>query len=200
MATVFASGAEAVLSVEERDGQRLVIKERQAKRYRHPALDGELRRSRTRREAKLLAKAPVAAPRLLGTDRESRIEMEFIEGEQLKGLLDEEPARAGKVGEGLAALHDAGIIHGDLTTSNLLLRNGELLFIDFGLGFSSREDEDKAVDIHLFRQALESTHHRVADQAYAAFLEGYRSSERAASVLERLAAVERRGRNKGKGR
>lgn len=187
-------GAEAVITLEN----GIVRKERLPKAYRHPALDSELRRSRTRREAKIMGKPPILAPKLLSTDRESVIEMEFIDGTPLKHLLDAEPAWAEQVGKHLAKLHDAAIIHGDLTTSNMLVKEDLLYFIDFGLSFSSHDAEDKAVDIHLFRQALESKHHTVHEQAYRHFLNGYRSSKRSERTLERLKVVERRGKNKAK--
>lgn len=195
---VLGAGAEATVY---RDGEQ-VIKERHAKRYRHPLLDAELRRSRTRREAKLLAKVPVPHPALIETDREARITMEHIEGAPLKRLLDDDIQLANAVGRHVAALHDQAIVHGDLTTSNMLLRKRdgqhEVVLIDFGLSFTSHDLEHKAVDIHLFKQALESKHHRVAAEAYTAFLDGYKESPEAAKVLQRLTVVEGRGRNKAK--
>lgn len=195
---LLGTGAEASVFLEEGgDGMR-VVKERLPKTYRHPLLDLELRRSRTRREASLLAKLPVPGPTLLATDRESSITMGFIDGVQLKHLLDEEPSWARVVGERVARLHDENIIHGDLTTSNMLLRAGTLHFIDFGLSFTSSSTEDKAVDLHLFKQALESKHHRVFDEAYREFVRGYSLSPGARPVLNRLKVVEARGRNKAK--
>ncbi|RME31432.1 Kae1-associated serine/threonine protein kinase [Candidatus Woesearchaeota archaeon] len=191
---VLGSGAEATIF---RDGES-VIKRRLVKRYRHPVLDEELRRSRTRREAKLLQKARVPHPALIATDRESSITMEFIEGTPLKQLLDSDVNLAQRVGQHVAALHDQAIIHGDLTTSNMLLSKGEVVLIDFGLSFTSHDLEHKAVDIHLFKQALESKHHAVFDEAYKAFLKGYRASPEATKVLKRLSIVEKRGRNKAK--
>ncbi len=192
------SGAEAVILLEKGKGEPRVIKDRVPKGYRHPALDAELRRTRTRREANILKKAPVPAPRLLGTDREALIEMEFIDGVQLKTLLDGDVSWARAVGTQLAMLHDANIIHGDLTTSNMLVKDSTLFFIDFGLSRASDAAEEKAVDIHLFKQALESKHHAVSDIAYRAFVKGYKKSKNAQAVLDRLEVVERRGRNKGK--
>src|SRR4030042_1167648 len=47
------------------------------------------------------------------------------------------------------------IINGDLTTSNMILNpDNKLYFIDFGLSFHSNKIEDKAVDLHLLKQAL----------------------------------------------
>ena len=88
------------------------------------------------------------------------------------------------------------IIHGDLTTSNMILEK-EIKFIDFGLSFFSTKDEDKAVDLHLFRQALESRHHTMWEKCFEAALKGYRlGNVDYSSVLTRLEKVESRGRNK----
>ncbi len=189
-----AAGAEAILY---RKGGFLV-KERVPKRYRHPLLDEELRRSRTRREARILRKAPVPRPRIVESDDESVIVMEFIKGVVVKQLLDDEPRLARRIGELVAGLHDAGIIHGDLTTSNMILREGEILLIDFGLSFHSQSAEDKAVDLHLFRQALNSKHYAIAERAFKEFLSGYAASPASPSVVQRLVVVEQRGRNKGR--
>lgn len=188
-------GAEAILT---REGD-VVRKERVVKRYRHPSLDKELRKSRTRREAKILTKLPVPGPELLETDGEATILMRYIDGVPVKKILDENPHLATKIGRYVARLHQAGIIHGDLTTSNMLVQDKELFFIDFGLSFTSHAKEDKAVDIHLFKQALESKHYKVFGEAYRAFLDGYREAPDAEEVLARLEIVEQRGRNKSKG-
>jgi Kae1-associated kinase Bud32 len=195
---VLGSGAEATIYLDEEKGAKRVIKERAPKAYRLSQLDEELRKTRTRKEASILRKLPIPGPRLFESDDRSRIAMEFIEGTQVKRLLDQDASIARTIGERVAQLHDAGIIHGDLTTSNMIMREKELLFIDFGLSFTSKEVEDKAVDLHLFRQALESKHFRVQERAYGEFLKGYGTSRHASEVLERLKLVERRGRNKAK--
>lgn len=56
------------------------------------------------------------------------------------------------MGRAVATLHDGGLVHGDLTTSNLLLRPvpggaDEVVVIDFGLAFNSALAEDRAVDL-----------------------------------------------------
>lgn len=186
------AGAEATVYAA---GDR-VIKDRHEKRYRHPVLDLDLRKARTRMEGRLLRTATVPVPRLLKMEG-TQLELERVGGRPLKELIDEDPALARRVGEHVAQLHDQHIIHGDLTTSNMLYGE-ELVLIDFGLGFTSHSVEDKAVDIHLFKQALESKHHRIFDDAYREFLAGYRTSPHADEVLARLKLVDRRGRHKGK--
>ena len=196
--TVLGSGAEATVYLDETTTGKRVIKDRVPKAYRLPRLDEELRRARTRREANILRKLPIPGPRLLGTDDRAKIVMSYVDGIPVKRLLDDDVSIARVIGERLARLHDADIIHGDLTTSNMIMRERDLFFIDFGLSFTSKEAEDKAVDIHLFRQALASKHFRVERQAYDTFLDGYATSPHAPQVLERLKTVERRGRNKAK--
>jgi len=192
---LLGSGAEATIYL---DAKKRVVKDRVKKSYRLPQLDDELRKTRTRREANILKKLPIPGPKLLDTDGTEKITMEHIDGVQLKKLLDKDVTLAKTVGQHLAKLHDADIIHGDLTTSNMLLKENVLYFIDFGLSFTSKELEHKAVDIHLFKQALESKHYKVHEKAYAEFLKGYKTSKHAEQVLERLNAVEKRGRNKAK--
>ena len=182
-------GAEATL-VRTNEGYR---KERRPKRYRHPVLDAQLRKQRTRAEYRILAKASqagVPVPSVQELD-DTTLLIEEIDGTLLKDVLDEQPELAREVGEGLAKLHDADLIHGDLTTSNLIVTD-TVFFIDFGLSFHSKRIEDKAVDVHVFKQALEAKHHAVFAEAYKAFCAGYGDQE----VLKQLKQVEARGRNK----
>ena len=129
--------------------------------------------------------------------------MEYIKGDLLKDRLDdynkEKMLKVCKeIGEEVAGLHDKNIIHGDLTTSNMILKDDKVYFIDFGLGFFSAKEEDKAVDIRLFKQALESKHYKHFDICFNAFLQGYKKSENSKQVLARLDKVELRGRYKRK--
>jgi Kae1-associated kinase Bud32 len=123
--------------------------------------------------------------------------MEEIKGEKLREVLDQKPELAKRVGELVAELHNHNIIHGDLTTSNMLLnKNNELIFIDFGLSFHSDKIEDKAVDIHLFKQALNSKHYKVYDKALMEFYQGYKKVNKHELIMQRLKEVELRGRYK----
>jgi Kae1-associated kinase Bud32 len=175
-----------------------VIKTREPKGYRHPDLDRALRRSRTRREASLLRKAPVRVPTVLAVD-EFSITMERIHGEPLRNRLvsEDDARRFGHVlGSILRALHDADIVHGDLTTSNVLVdATNALVLIDFGLAQSTARLEQKAVDLHVLRETLEGSHPLLAPTFWDSCTEGY---GRAHPVIERLRAVEKRGRNKAK--
>jgi Kae1-associated kinase Bud32 len=185
-----AQGAEAVIF---RDGGR-VIKERIPKPYRLPEIDERLRTARTRKEAKVLQDLPVPGPKLLRVDSERKaIEMEYLDGPRLADVLEgRDYRRLGReMGTKLRRMHDRSLIHGDLTTSNMILLD-EIYFIDFGLSFNSAKIEDKAVDLHLLRQALESKHYTIWEECFREVLAGYDD----AAVIARLDEVEARGRNK----
>lgn len=202
-----AQGAEAVLYLDK--GQ--IIKERLSKSYRLPHIDDALRKFRTRREAKILQKLEglnFPAPHLQDfCDKRMSIAMDFIPGEKLKDLLlkdllgrhNEYQKMADEIGEKIAKLHLAGIVHGDLTTSNMIKHHesGEIIFIDFGLSFFSDKVEDQAVDLFLLDQALATTHSAFYPGIFEKVVEGYkRINSEAVTVFERLEQVKKRGRNK----
>lgn len=199
MNTVIAQGAEALLTKKD----NTVTKQRIKKGYRLPALDEKLRKQRTRRESRLLQKASllIPVPKVLSSSEQtSTLILEYLKGKKLSDSLDKlKNARAvcKQIGMHLAQLHDANIIHGDLTTSNMILSpKRKLYFIDFGLSFESPRAEDKAVDLHLLKEALEAKHYKHAEQFFNAILTGYRASKNSQAVLQRLTAVEKRGRYK----
>jgi Kae1-associated kinase Bud32 len=195
---VLSRGAEAILYMNEEGN---LLKKRVEKGYRIPQLDERLRKRRTRSEASLLRearRAGVATPQIkfLGEDI---IEMEFIEGHMVKALLDEENYEeiSQKIGVMVAKLHKSDIIHGDLTTSNMLVKNGELFLVDFGLGFQSSKAEDKAVDLYLLYHALESTHWTVFKKAWKIILKEYsKNYGEAGKVIKTLSDIKKRGRYK----
>jgi len=185
-------GAEATVEV----GADRVLKRRLARSYRHPALDERLRRERTRREARLTSAARregVPTPVVSDVDpREATVTFGFVGDCDLRDALTE--SRARDVGRHLATIHDAGFVHGDPTTRNVRVDDERTYLIDFGLGYATRDEEDHAVDLHVFAQSLAGT---AADaEALAAAAESaYRAaSERPDLVLDRLRAVEGRGR------
>jgi TP53 regulating kinase-like protein len=192
---LIAKGAEAEVHKEG----TVIVKRRVKKSYRHPKLDEFLRKTRARREAKLLDKLKIPAPRLLKQDeKNSEMTMTYIPGEKVRDILDGNLMICGEIGENIALLHNQGIIHGDLTTSNMIY-GGKIYLIDFGLSFYSDKYEDKAVDLHLLRQALDSKHCMVAKKAFSLVMDGYkRRSDAYQKIKQKLAVVESRGRNKGK--
>lgn len=203
MEKTIAQGAEALLIHKG----NLVIKNRISKGYRHPLLDKQLRARRTRSEAKILIKASqlINVPKIIKVDEKNKqITMDFIDGKILSDSLDDfkisDALRICRImGENIAVMHKSGIIHGDLTTSNMILSNNEICFIDFGLAFHSSRIEDKAVDLHLLRQALESKHFHRWEEYFGAVSQGYKKkSDKAKETLKQLEKVEARGRYKGK--
>jgi TP53 regulating kinase-like protein len=200
-------GAEASLFVAVWHGRKAVIKVRVPKRYRPPELDKQIRSYRTVHEPQLMHEAKtagVATPLIYMVNvPESTIVMEFIEGEQVKQLLNK-AAKAQrhdvcvKIGESIARLHKHGLIHGDLTTSNMILsRDGRMFFVDFGLGEKNTELEARGVDLHLMKRALQSTHYQFWEECLQSVLCGYTSVlgvEMAEKVYEKIREIERRGR------
>jgi TP53 regulating kinase-like protein len=179
-----------------------IIKDRVKKNYRIPELDIKIRERRTRSEAKLLEKASkvIDCP-ISSIKNSSKLKMPFIDGKKLSEHLDKLSLKkqkeiCKKIGESVAKLHNADIIHGDLTTSNMILKNDKIYFIDFGLGFSSHKFEDKAVDLHLLRQALEAKHFKNWKKLFEQVIKSYKKYKDSKIVLERLKAVEKRGRYK----
>jgi TP53 regulating kinase and related kinases len=207
MMKLLKKGAEASLYVGDWHGKLVVTKVRLPKKYRPEQLDLTIRRYRTVHEPQLMheaKRAGVPTPTIFMVDVEnSVITMEFIEGKQVKQFLDnlsEERRRelSTKIGELVANLHSHGVIHGDLTTSNMILHpSGMLFFVDFGLGDKTVELEAKGVDLHLLRRALQSTHFQIADECFAAVLKGYNEvvgADMAQKVLEKIREIEKRGR------
>ncbi len=206
---IIQQGAEAnIILSQNSKGESFIIKDRIKKNYRIPELDLKIRRRRTKSEAKLLEKAskiinspaPFFQPSIPNS---SKLKMPFIDGQRLSDHLDsfslkKQKEICEKIGTSVAKLHKSDIIHGDLTTSNMILKKDLLYFIDFGLGFISHKFEDKAVDIHLLKQALEAKHFRNWEKLFGQVIKGYQKYENSKIVLERLNAVEKRGRYKGK--
>lgn len=194
---VIGSGAEAIIT----KSKNIITKNRVEKSYRFPDLDKKIRKLRTRSESKILEKAQkiINTPKIISSDElKAKIEMEYIEGEKLADNLEKTNYKkvGEQIGKQLAKLHDADIIHGDLTTSNLILKENKVYFIDFGLGFHSSRIEDKAVDLHLIKQALEAKHPKIHEETFVSILKGYKSSKKSKSTLAQLEKVERRGRYK----
>ncbi|MBI4095792.1 MAG: Kae1-associated serine/threonine protein kinase [DPANN group archaeon] len=200
-----AQGAEAVIYINR--NKNAIIKERIKKNYRLPQIDIKLRKERTKKEASILHKlqrAGVNVPQLTKIS-EFELEMEFLDGVKLRDYLDKSIKKyknissvCGLAGQQTAKMHKAGIFHGDLTTSNMILSEKKIFLIDFGLGDYSLRVEDFAVDLHIFKECLTSKHNAVWENCWDSFLAGYKSADKelAKTVLKRLDAVELRGRYK----
>lgn len=149
----------------------------------------------------------------MGADGNAREDAEEPE-EECRSVLRQ-------VGAAVATLHAADMVHGDLTTSNIVVRRrahgnyrddsggevvateNQVVLIDFGLSHQSTApmsaSEDKAVDLYVLERALLAAHAESADKMNAVILRAYEArlgEEVAASVLHRLAEVRQRGRKR----
>ena len=186
-----------------------IIKERIQKKYRHKVIDEKIRKQRTKREGKLLFRSyknKINVPKIYNINKKGEphkkytLEIEYINGEKLSDKLNSYNTKKQyeimkKIAKEVAKLHEKDIIHGDLTTSNMILRNDNVFIIDFGLGYISRKIEDKAVDLHLIKQALVAKHFLNSDKLFRAFVKAYKFKE-SRNILSRLEIVEKRGRYK----
>ncbi|WP_406670141.1 Kae1-associated kinase Bud32 [Methanolobus sp. ZRKC4] len=188
--TYLTSGAEATVKVKG----ELIVKERVPKRYRIRELDERIRKERTKAEARLISearRAGVPTPIIYDIDN-STIKMQYLDGTAMKHVIDENLSE--QTGILVAELHMAGIIHGDLTTSNLICFSDRIYMIDFGLSFNDSSIEARGVDVHVLFQTFESTHHDYR-ALIDAFSRGYRHTcDNSGEVLERVKEIEKRGR------
>lgn len=216
------------------------LKHRPPKPYRHPILDARLTRQRILAEARILAKARregVPVPAVYCVDEAAGWMMiEWVNGQPVRARVnawlgdktEEEVLRGGegegggnaelvalmrRVGAAVGALHAAGIVHGDLTTSNMMLRpvsrsggdgnieedsvlDGEIVIIDFGLASQGQSEEDRAVDLYVLERAFLSTHPRT-EKLFGEVLAGYaRAFKGSKPVLKKLEDVRMRGRKR----
>ncbi|XP_077982991.1 EKC/KEOPS complex subunit Tp53rkb-like [Glandiceps talaboti] len=211
-------GAEARVYSSTFMGRPAIIKERFKKKYRHPSLDKKLTHRRTTREVSCILrcrKAGLCTPTVYFVDYEShKIYMENIENsitvrdyvaEEQKKTQETNPqtliSLAQKIGTALATMHDNDIIHGDLTTSNMLLRqpvdpSSPVILIDFGLSSVSGLHEDKGVDLYVLERAFLSTHPNT-ENIFEHILATYRKmSKKSSDVLKKLDEVRLRGRKR----
>lgn len=204
---VIRIGAEAIVSRLRWNEFDLISKHRVPKPYRISELDKWIRDKRTIHEAKIiveLKKAGVPAPAIILLDRSSStIYMQYIKGVELKKALDElDPIKikriARRLGEIVGEMHLRKIVHGDLTTSNIILDEMERIYlIDFGLSSVTDDVEELAVDIHLLDRSLESAHHKIRERFMRHFLLGYSKiagRERALEILRKVKEIRMRGR------
>ncbi len=184
-------------------GCDVVIKERVSKKYRNPSLDIELRKSRAFTEAKVLYHAnqeKIRVPAIFFVHPiEFYIVMEYVAGQSLKNYLEhhKDLTLLYKAGQQVAMLHNINVVHGDLTTSNLLVSDGQITMIDFGLAQYTTAIEDKAVDINVFYRTLESTHPNIWKLAWDEFIRGYGDiSTEFKPVMKRMEKIDERVRYK----
>ncbi len=229
---IIQQGAEAIIY----KVNNKIVKNRTKKSYRIPELDKKIRKSRTKSEAKIIEKLKkiINVPKLIITDLVNHnIHMQYIQGQKLSEHLEKLNWKeiSKQIGEILTKLHNQEIIHGDLTTSNMIYvennnsnninsqisqathnkakkslniindniksNNSKLFLIDFGLGFHSKKIEDKAVDLHLLKQALNAKHYKIADKCFKIIIKNYKPNQYKL-IIERIPIIESRGRYKKK--
>jgi Kae1-associated kinase Bud32 len=197
-------GAEAEIHLSKFLGYDIIEKKRIKKSYRIKTIDERLISSRTKEEAKLITEARkhgVSVPIIYDIDmQEGTIKMEYLKGNRIKDILNDisEEDRKNlclKIGESIAKLHNNNIIHGDITTSNMILMDKRINFIDFGLGEKNSDIETKGVDLHVLMEAIESTHSKYGN-CFGYVLEGYKKYLKTGAdlVIKQIYKIVKRGR------
>lgn len=203
-----AKGAEAELFLQTLWlGETVLAKRRVKKRYRPSELDRSILEYRTIHEAEIIQrakKAGVSSPIIYLVDvSRATIYMEYVEGRVIRRSLDELPEEKRlslfhRIGIFVGKLHKGGIVHGDLTTSNMILTAADrIYFVDYGLAELTGEVEKRGVDLHLMKSMLTSTHYTYAEECFSSFLNGYREvmgNEATIEVVRKIGEIERRGR------
>ncbi len=197
-------GAESIVYLDKFDNQEVLVKERIKKNYRIEQIDENLRKLRTRKEVKLLTyvrKFGVLTPKILHVDElNHKILMEYIKGKRIKEVLNTDDEKTVEkvcleIGKLIGKMHANGIVHGDLTTSNMILKDDSIYFIDFGLGEFSKKMEDQGVDLNLLYEALKSTHFKILKICWDNIVKGYKQEySKANDVLKQIEEIEKRGR------
>lgn len=211
-------GAEGRVYVCDWLGHSVIIKQRFPKKYRHDDLDTHITQERIKAEARALTRC-----RSLGIRTPAIYDVNFDKREiVLENIINSITVRnyiyaaverdlamdnreilslAEKIGKVLAKMHSNHIIHGDLTTSNMLLvqpyESSEVILIDFGLSSVEERAEDKAVDLYVLERAILSTHPNT-EAFVSCCISAYKKAggNAAEDVVKRLDEVRTRGRKK----
>ena len=202
-AQLIKEGAESRIYRSTWHDKEVIIKSRIPKSYRHEIIDRQLRNERLKNEANLIREARdsgVATPIIYDIDIEkNQLIMEYIPGKTVKYILDNDTIEMQNqmlelIGLNVAKLHKNNIIHGDLTTSNMLFFKERLYFIDFSLGERSKELEPRGVDLRLLKEAINSAHSTIKngfEKICIAYKKEYKLAD---EVLKKLREIELRGR------
>ena len=201
---IIYQGAEAKICKSKYMGFDIIKKRRINKSYRIEEIDTRLISYRTKEESKLMTEARihgVSVPIIFDVDLSNGIiTMEYLNGKRIKDILNvlsekERCSICRMIGESIAKFHNNDIIHGDITTSNMILQDDRIHFIDFGLGEKNSEIEAKGVDLHVLMEAIESTHSRYSN-CFGYVLEGYKKElkDDANLVIKKIEEIVKRGR------
>ena len=203
---VIYQGAEAKICISKYMGFDVIQKRRLKKSYRIKEIDEKLISYRTREEAKLITEARqqgISVPIIYDVDvKNGIITMEYLKGKRVKDILNDlkESERRKlciKIGRNIARFHNSDIIHGDITTSNMILVDDKVHFIDFGLGEKNSEIETKGVDLHVLMEAIESAHSKYSN-CFKYVIEGYKKElkDDANNIIKKIEDIVKRGRYK----
>lgn len=195
-------GAEADIYVTEWKNSDAILKIRKSKNYRNPILDKNLRKQRTIKESQTIMEVKsfgIPAPLVYFVNLEkSSIMMQRIPGKPIHDLPDSKViALAKQMGNLVGMLHQNGIMHGDLTTSNFIFFQNKVYVIDFGLSQKTIKPEDHAVDLRLIKEILNSAHAKIMEKAWKNFLTGYKTvvgTSRYLKIIKLVSEIESRGR------
>jgi Kae1-associated kinase Bud32 len=201
---VLYKGAEAEIYLSNYIDKIVIKKNRIKKSYRIKEIDENLISYRTKEEAKLMIEARsqgISIPIIYDVDlKKGILTMEYVKGERVKDIFEkisskERQELCKKIGINIARFHNKNIIHGDLTTSNMILFKNRVYFIDFGLGEFNSEVESKGVDLHVLMEAIESTHSIYSD-CFEYVLEGYKNEYKKDSkpIFKKIEDIIKRGR------
>ena len=186
--TIIKVAAESVVSRTRRFGVVVALKERRPKRYRHPSIDSRLTNERIVQESRLIPvarRAGVRVPAVLDVDlARSSLVIEFVPGPTAKEIIERAKGPGAglkrsrlcrEIGRMAGRLHAAGIVHGDLTTSNVIVSSHGPVMIDFGLARRADDDESRGADLILLEHAFRGLHPE-QERLLADVWEGYRGS------------------------
>jgi TP53 regulating kinase-like protein len=195
-------GAEAEIYLTEWYGRKVIIKKRVRKGYRIKDLDDKIRERRTKREAMLMVaarKVEVNTPIIYDLIvKKKEIVMQYVSGQRIKDVIDKKSENWQKktckeIGRSIACMHKNGLIHGDITTSNMILMKGKLYFIDFGLGMKNSNTENIGVDLHVLMEAFKATHKN--KNLFKWVIEEYEKNfGNAKEIMKKIEDIVRRGR------
>lgn len=211
---ILAKGAEADILNGKWIDENSIIKKKIPKNYRIKEIDDKIRKTRTKKEAKLISdvkRVGVRTPILYDVDlNEKSIAMEKIDGKLAKDLLgnlskDDQKQLSIAIGYNIGLIHEKDIIHGDITGSNIIVNcvdknnKNDIVFIDFGLGKYSNLIEDKCMDLLLFKKSLQNIDYKIANTIFDNVLKGYVSiydngSINKDEIIKKIDEIESRGR------
>lgn len=205
---ILAKGAESDILEKSYLGEDAILKKRVPKSYRVKEIDTKIRKMRTKSESKLISdikSCGVKSPVLFDVNLEDEsILMEKIHGNLVKDIMDSLSSEdrfnlAKKIGYNIGLMHNKDIIHGDITSSNMMVDDkGNFVFFDFGLGGYSDLVEDKATDLLVLKKSFQSIDYEIANETFNWILDGYIDSYEddlnKNMILNKIKEIESRGR------